>query len=157
MTSKLKGVTLVETMLYIGLFAIILIMVLNFMFTTQESTLRTNRKGEIHKVAQFALQHLDDSFDRADGVSLTNTTFGSEQGKLELTFNTESKQYTLTESRLFYDGVAITPSSVTVNSFYLEPVYQQSPEIVGVRVTFSLTSSADSSITEDINMLYVIK
>lgn len=132
-------------------------MVLNFMFTTQESTLKTNRKGEIHKVSQFVLQHLDESFDMADNIDLANSTFGSEQGKLELFFGTESKQYTLTDSKLYFDGVDITPSSVIVKSFYLEPVYQKEPDIVGVRIALFLLSSADSSITEDINMLYVIK
>ena len=59
---KLKGVTLVETLLYIGLSSIILFVVLSFMLSTQEASSRTSAKTKTHQASQFILEHLHETF-----------------------------------------------------------------------------------------------
>mgnify|MGYP001030301688 CR=1 FL=1 len=158
MKSKLKGVTLVETMLYIGLFSIIILMVLNFMMSTQESTLRNNRRGVVYKASEFIIQHFGSSFDNAISISNTNSLFQNDQGVLELSFSDGAKQYSLADSTLYFDSVPISPPDISVNKFFLEPLYNGDPTIpVAVRISIEIISNEDSDIADTINILSTLR
>ncbi len=80
MKNKLKGVTLLETVLYIGLFSIILFIVVNFMLTAQESSRRTNESERLHRTKHFISQHIDYSFQNSDEIDETNSIFDNDLG-----------------------------------------------------------------------------
>lgn len=153
MKSKLKGITLIETMLYIGLFTIIIIMVLNFMLATQESTLRNNRRGNVYKSSEFVIQHITNSFNNTLTVIDTNM----DSGILELQFADGNKQYFLSDSTLYFDYVPITPPNISVTQFSLEPIYNGIITPVAVRINIQLTSKEDTQITDSINMLSTLR
>lgn len=157
MKSKLKGITLVESLVYIGLFSIIIIMILNFMLTTQEGTLRNIRKSNLHHSSTLIVQHFEESFDTVLSVNETNSIFDNDNGRLELLFDTGLKQYTLVNSRLYFDTVAITPPSLSITKFNLTPVYQGGTDILGIILSLDLVSNKDNSLTEEINMLFTIR
>ncbi len=155
---KLKGVTLIETMLYIGLFSIILLMVLNFMMSTQEATLKNNRRGAVYKTSEFLTQHLTNSFENAISIDNTNSVFGNNNGLLELNFSDGIKQYYLLNSTLFFDSVRITPPDISVTQFFLEPIYNGDPNTpIAVKITIDTVSNSDSTITETINLLSILR
>lgn len=157
MKNRLKGITLIESLVYIGLFAIIIIMILNFMLSAQESTLRNIRKSNLHHSSTLVVQHFEESFNSALRVNDMNSVFEDDNGKLELISEVGAKQYSLINSRLYYDGVAITPPSISVTRFYLEPVYQGKEDILGVILKVDLISNKDNSLSERINMLFTIR
>lgn len=157
MRNRLKGITLIETVVYIAIFSIIIFMILNFMLTTQESTQRTERRAMLYKTSQFLVQHLEDSFDSVINIDTNNSIFNSNQGVLEMIYDTESKQYYISDSTMYYNGIAISPDSVNVSSFNIEPVYQENTEVIGVRVNIDLVSPKDTSVAENINMLFTIR
>lgn len=156
--NKLKGVTLIETMLYIGLFSIILLMVLNFMLSTQEATLKNNRRGTVYKTSEFLTQHLTSSFENALSISNINSVFGNTNGLLELTFSDGSKQYSLSNSTLFFGSVRLTPPDISVTQFLLEPIYNGDPNIpIAVRITIDTVSKSDPTITDTLNLLSILR
>ncbi|PKN02949.1 hypothetical protein CVU76_02905 [Candidatus Dojkabacteria bacterium HGW-Dojkabacteria-1] len=157
MKNRLKGITLIESLVYIGLFAIIIIMILNFMLSAQESTLRNIRKSNLHHSSTLVVQHFEESFNSALRVNDMNSVFEDDNGRLELISEVGAKQYSLINSRLYYDGVAITPPSISVTRFYLEPVYQGKEDILGVILKVDLISNKDNSLSERINMLFTIR
>lgn len=157
MKNRLKGITLIESLVYIGLFAIIIIMILNFMLSAQESTLRNIRKSNLHHSSTLVVQHFEESFNSALRVNDMNSVFEDDNGRLELISEVGAKQYSLINSRLYYDGVAITPPSISVTRFYLEPVYQGKEDILGVILKVDLISNKDNSLNERINMLFTIR
>lgn len=157
MRNRLKGVTLIETMLYIGLFAIIMIIVLNFMLSTQEATLRTNRKSNIHQATEFVTQHINYSFEKAISINSTNSTFGNNQGVLELVFTEGSKQYSVLNSTLYFDGVPITPPTMSVDTFSLDPIYKGVETIIGIRTNIIIHLNDDTNISDTINLLSILR
>ena len=157
MKNRLKGITLIETMLYIGLFSIIILMVLNFMLSTQESTLRNNRRGDVYKSAEFVIQHIEYSFDKAITVSKDNSTFNTNIGILELQFNDGNKQYTLSNSTLYFDTIPITPPNISVTQFSLIPIYNGGELPIAVKINISLVSKDDPKITDTINLLSTLR
>ncbi len=157
MKNRLKGITLIESLVYIGLFAIIIIMILNFMLSAQESTLKNIRKSNLHHSSTLVVQHFEDSFNSVQRVNDINSVFEDDNGRLELISETGAKQYSLINSRIYYDGVAITPTSISVTKFHLEPVYQGKEDILGVILKVDLISNKDNSLSERINMLFTIR
>jgi len=154
-------------MLYIGLFSIIIMIVLNFMFSTQEATLRTNRRSQLNTASEFISQHISYSFSKALSINEESSTFGNNQGVLELQLqegyrqytmaNGRIRQYTMANGRIYYDSIPITPSNIVVSSFSLTPVYDRSNVPIGIRTEILLFSSGDSNLTETLNMLLILR
>lgn len=157
MRNRLKGLTLIETMLYIGLFSIIILMVLNFMLSTQESTQKNNRRGRVYKSAEFIVQHINYSFNKALIVNEENSVFGTDIGILELQFADASKRYTVSNATLYFDDTPITPSNISVTQFSLTPMYNGVTTPIAVKIDIRLVSEEDISITDTINLLSTLR
>ena len=157
MKNRLKGITLVETLLYIGLFSIIIVIIMNFMLSAQEATRRNDINSNISRTAELITQHLSYSFDRTISVNELNSVFNNNIGVLELNFANESKQYTLIDSTLYFDSIPITPSTISVNQFLLEPTYKNGTTIIGVRITIELQSKIDSTFRQTVNLLEIVR
>ena len=157
MTNRLRGVTLIETMLYIGLFSIILMVIMNFMFSTQEATERTNARTSLHQSVEFVNQHISETFKTVQSINDVSSVYNDNNGVISIITGGISNQYTLQNSRPYYNDIPITPNTVSVSSFFLQPVYDSDNITIGVRVTSLLVSKSDSSITEEINLLTVLR
>lgn len=157
MKNRLKGITLIETMLYIGLFSVIIIIVLNFMLSTQEATQKTQSRSDVHRVAEFVSQHINHSFNKTLSVNPLTSIFDSSQGVLDLQFTEGSKQYTISNSRLYFDGIPITPTNVTINSFTVQPVYKGTDTIIGIKTDIDILSRKDPSVVDSLNLLLLIR
>ncbi len=157
MKNRLKGITLVETVLYIGLFSSIIIIVLNFMLSTQEATQRTNIKSHLSTASEFVSQHINYSFNKTISVNENTSIFNNDQGVLDLHLIDGDKQYTLSNSRIYFDGTPITPSNISVTKFSLEPIYKGTDLIIGIRTEIIFVSNQNDDFTETINILSIIR
>ncbi len=156
MRNRLKGVTLIETMIYIALFSIILLIIINFMFSAQESTMRNNRRAELQKTIEFLTQHVTDTFDRTNSVNTENCVFLDNQGVLNITTDMVN-EYKLEDGRILFNNIPITPKGILVGSFRLEPVNDSFDKTIGVRFSIQLSSREDSPVAQEINLLTVIR
>ena len=155
---KLKGVTLVETLLYIGLSSIILFVVLSFMLSTQEASSRTSAKTKTHQASQFILEHLHETFRQVKSIDQTSSVFNNDNGKLFVVFSDGMRNYSLTNSQILFDSTLITPKTVNVTKFLLEPIRdKKDTSIIAVKITIHLISTEDTKVSEDINFLGVIR
>ncbi len=157
MKNKLKGITLMETVLYIGLFSIVLFLILSFMLSTQEGNLRTQRRSTVHTSAQFLKQHFDYSFTKVIGINVATSVFNTDNSVLDLTFSSGTRKYSLSNTRILFNEVPITPSSVVVLKFFAEPIYNKKGAIVAVKVSTDILSAADSKVKETLNFLLVVR
>lgn len=157
MKNRLKGVTLLETVIYIGLFSLVIVMVLSFMLSTTESTTRTMRRSILYQSMEFVIGHIDDTLSKSNLISTTNSVFDDTNGILEINISGEAKQYTLVDSRIYYDGVPITSTSVVVENFELHPSTNGNGDVIGITVISTLRSVKDNSLTENINLLFTLR
>jgi competence protein ComGC len=156
MKNRLKGFTLVETMMYIGLFSIIIIMVISFMISTQQSTAKTEKEEAIFRSSQFISQHLKHTIKEADSLDEANTVFDNDDGKISLIMPTGTKVYQLFEQRLSFDSTLISNSKILVDKFHITPIYDDL-DIVGLKIEIELIDKMDQSISDTINILELLK
>lgn len=152
MKNRLKGLTLIETVLYIGLFSIILLMVISFMLMTQESASNTESTESLYDSSQFITQHINYTFENAQTVDDTDSLFNIDSGKLTLVVDTLPKTYQIQNQQIYYDGVPVSPPHISVEKFYLTPIYKET-EITAVRINILLRDKVNTNRTEEINLL----
>jgi Tfp pilus assembly protein FimT len=152
MKNKLKGLTLIETVLYIGLFSIILLMVVSFMLSTQQSTEKTNSSEDLFKSSQFIIQHINHTFENSYSVDEANSSFEVDSGILSLEFESVNKTYQIQDQQLYFDGVAISPPDIIVERFFLTPIYKET-DITAVRFEILLRDKKNTDYMEEINLL----
>lgn len=154
---KLQGVTLVETLLYIGIFTLIMITILNFTLSTQEANNMNNIKSEIHTTSEFLALHFSDSFEKTLSIDKDSSIFNSNQGQLDIIFSSGVNQYTFTNNKILFNNTPITTPRITVTQFLLEPVYKGTDTIIGVEITIGMQSTKDPSFSKTINLLEIVR
>ena len=157
MKNKLKGVTLVETMLYIGIFSIFIFTIINFMLSTQEATSNNNEKNKLNATTEYLSQHFSDSFEKELSVNEELSVFNTDNGVLLLTFLNGENQYTLSNSTIYFNGIAITPPEQLVTQFRLEPMYKSTDKLVGMRISLVIQSKKTPNLTENLNIIKVVR
>lgn len=155
--NKLKGITLLETLVYITLFSMILFVIINFMLGTQETTKRTSQRNSIHQSTQFVKQHLDYSFQKVKDVKEDSSSFNNENGVLSLTFADGIKAYKLSNNRIYFNDIEITPKNMRVTKLHFEPIYSKKNKIMAVKISTKLVSILEPKVFEDITYLAVIR
>ncbi|HNW33139.1 MAG TPA: hypothetical protein P5098_02020 [Candidatus Dojkabacteria bacterium] len=154
---KLQGITLVETLLYIGIFTLIMFTIMNFMLSTQESNRRNDIKTEIHKTSEFLSLHLSDSFEKTLSVNKDTSIFNSNQGQLDINFSSGINQYKVSNNKILFNNIPLTTPNITVTQFLLEPVYKGTDNIIGVEITIGIQSTKNPSFSEIINLLEIVR
>lgn len=154
---KLKGLTLMETVLYVGLTASIMIIIVSFMLSTQESSQRTQSRVNIHQASSFAIQHIYYSMGKTLSINTEQSVFENDNGVLALNLDGGTKIYKLENSRVLYNSIPITPTNVVVRKMYLEPVLNRKDEVVAAKVTFEISSINKFSQTKIFNFLAIVR
>lgn len=157
MKNRLKGTTLMETVLYIGILSLILFILVNFLLSTTEATVRTERKADVYDSSEFITQHLDYIFSDITSINPTKSTFNSDNGTLFLYMNSGEHNYTLIDKKLLYDGTNISSKKVEINKFNIVPLKNRKDETVGVKIALEISSSKDPKIRKEIKTLYTIR
>lgn len=157
MKNNLKGITLIETIIYIGIFALFLPIVMNFMLSTQESTRRNNYNLQLSKSVEFISEHLDYSFEKVKSIKEEDCIFNEDRGVLVLNTTNETVSYTVSNSKIYYNTTPITPSNMSITQFRIEPIYNHLNIATGVRIFVALQSKHDPSMTTSFNLLENIR
>lgn len=155
--NKLKGITLLETLVYITLFSMILFVIVNFMLGTQETTRRTSQRNSIHQSAQFVKQHLDHSFQKVKDIKEDGSSFNNDNGVLSLAFLDGVKTYRLSNNRIYFNDIEITPKNTRVTRLHFEPIYSKKNKVMAVKVSARIISIAEPKVFEEITYLAVIR
>lgn len=157
MKNRLKGVTLIETMLYIGIFSIIIVIIINFMLSTQEATRTNDIESSLQRSSSFISQHLNSSFKKVKSIDEVNSIFNNDQGRLSIVFSTGNKEYSLTNSKLMFDAEQITPNNLLIRVFNITPIYKEPDSIIGINISITIESKIDSSLSHTSNLLYLVQ
>lgn len=157
MKNRLKGTTLVETVLYIAILTSILFVMVSFMLSTREATMRTERRSNVYSTSEFLTQHLGYIFASVTSINETKSSFNVDNGSLYANIGSGEHYYTLTDNKLIYDGTPISGNNVLIRKFNIEAVHNKKNEVVGVRVTLEIVASRDAQVKKEITTLYTIR
>lgn len=142
---NIKATTLVETILYLGLFAIIFIVIIQFAFTIGDATDRASAQNELQRNLIFINEHLEETIRSSVAVDDTNTTFSDPDGTLRLTRESGYLEYTVNNGVLtLSDGTNtydLSSPRLNLSQFQIERIDNRDGSIGGVQVTFVINSN----------------
>ena len=157
-----KGISLLETLVYLGLFLVIFVTIMQFLFIISENNLVARQRNELQKSVIFLTEHLDISVQNADSVDSLNSTFTSDDGALQLVTNggVEYQNYSITGGRIQFDNngdlTFLTPPEYTVTKLFLEEVHDVNAVVIGVKTTIELRATKKTSVNETIETIFLL-
>lgn len=159
--NRLKAVSLIEVIVYLALFGMIFITIIQFFLAMQQFNERTSLRNGIQFETVFVSSHFDLSAESADSIIVAESIFESSNGviTLETPAGTDI-EYSLIDGRIQVDrnGVAnfITSNRVEVTNLRFEEVLTPFDTNIGFRLIMDLNNSANPTITESITTSFIV-
>lgn len=149
--TKFKALTLVEVVVYLALFGILSLVIVQFFVRIYEYQKDLESKEELYKAMLFTNEHLSQSFEEYESVNGASSVFSSDNGILRLEDGADYLVYSVDNLHLTVDknGIEsnITNSDIYVTKFFLEDIVYESG-IVGVNVEIIFfDSNNNNSVT----------
>ncbi len=164
---KLKAFTLIEVVVYMALFALIFVMIIEFSISIRQINSSTNTSTRLDNAMIFANQVLETNLSNIQTVVSINSAFDSDNGVLNAILkNGETVEFKIAQNRLVITkGTTtspITPVEVFVNKFNITPVYTSDTtltNIIGIKINLSIYVENNSEPRKDrtiTNSFYIL-
>ena len=155
-----KGITLVETLLYLGLFAMIFLVIIRFYLFVSVNDRLAKHTNRLSRAGIFVNEHIDDSFGESTALNVGESIFDSPNGVLALTGDATAYQYSIQNNDLVFTsgGIStrITGDLVEVDSFYLEKLVDEDALPIGVKMTLVVSTSVEDSMSRTYQTSYIL-
>jgi hypothetical protein len=157
---KFRAITLMELLIYLALFGVIFVSVLQFTLQVEENNRRSLNHNLLQKYSIYLNQHMAQAVDDTDSVDIAGSTFANSQGVLDLNpFAGGAITYRLTTGQLSINrgsgAVNITPSYLTIDNFTVERIRDSAGGDVGVKITVHMYSNFDSDVDNTLQTNYM--
>ena len=158
---KVKAFTIIETVIYLGIFAFIFIAVVQFYFTVARGNQLAGERNEIQKAIIFLDQHMKSSFESSVDVDTLNSTFNNDNGVLSLNTTSGYVEYSVSSNRILFDENGtfsdyVTTDDFIITKFYLEEIEDSDSIVVGVKLTLDISSRVlPDTVTETYVTSYI--
>lgn len=136
---KSYGFTLVELLLYAGLFSILLIVLLSLFSSLISIQLESESTSNITQDGQFLLARLNYDIARSDAIVLP-ATLGASQSAMTLTIASSSAQYTTSQGNLLLGTDKLNSFATTVSNFSVTRLTNANNDDI-LSISFILTSA----------------
>jgi len=161
---KYSAITLVETLVYIGVFGIIFVVIIQFLIMMSDNNRLTQQRLETSRSKLFLYEHLEKSFLDADTLSVQDTTFDNDSGVLTITDQSiaEELHYEIVNGSLIFargsdSSIILTSTNIIVTKFYLEDILDVDLNVIGVDVLLEFSYRNSPNISESIHHLYKLR
>lgn len=156
-----KGFTVIEMLLYIGLSAFVIVILLQVVLDVLDNRTDTTESIDLQQEARFAVQRVMTEGTRAESVAIEASDFGVVNGTLQLEMSESAINPTVFS---MLDGTlavtqgagslqALTSDNVVVQSFFLTDASNESSGVqsirVGIRIAGTGALANESYVLED--------
>jgi len=158
---KLKAITLVESTIYLALFGIMFIAIMQFVITMRDNNRVAIEKVDLERVVIFLTNHISDTTKNATSIDEANSVFALNDGKLRIIKEGNNYEYKLENGSLIYTDnttpIMILDPDYKVTRFYLEKIYNNQNSLLGTRLELTVESIKTSKNFKAIRTSYILK
>lgn len=159
--SKRKGVTLIETLVYLALLGFILTTLGGFATFIIKSNSAANDKIDIQKNIIFLNEHFSDIFKSSTAIVPANSIFNSNTGKIQLTATGKTYIYQIVSNKLSVNvnGTEnqLINSAYRTDTFNIQQVYDSKNNLVGAKIQIILTSISNDTVQGSLDSMFLLK
>lgn len=159
-----KGITLIEVVIYLAVFSIFFIGMINFFYSLSENNRISGENLKVDRATIFTSQHLEDIFKKGSSIDEGESIFDSDSGKLTVElkggeyayYPTDEVVYNVVDGVLLANGTPITRSDLDVSKFLLEKIKDNSDNLIGVRITIKVSSKLRDKVSQEFSNNYLL-
>ena len=143
-----KGISLIETVVYLALFAVVFTVIVSFFITVSNANKGAKDKQQLEYVSLFVIKHLEQNLQSETISSVTTDS-------IVFTGNGVSNNYVFSDRIQFNNGIQIipvTPLFVSISNTILTSVKDKNNNIVGVEIDFRVNSISDTSLHREVHL-----
>lgn len=150
---KYKGITLVESIIYLSLFGLVFVAIIQFFVSTIYANKNTRSLQRIENTAIFLNDHFLEEFQDATNVTIISYSH------FEIDVDGVSYDYSIVNDRLIAnDGAdtAVTPFFIQIDNPNFSAIRDMSGNTIGLQMTFDLVDRYDSKITRSFDSIFIL-
>ena len=158
---KLKGITIAETLIYLALFGIIFIAIVEFFITMRDNNRITIEKINLEKVTLYLTNHISDGFKNSIGIDENNSVFAQDASKIRILKNGKYIEYSLQNNSIIYsdNGTVLTilDPDYRVTRLFMEKILNDKNILQGIRLEMTIVSIKNANDIKSIQTSYILK
>ena len=155
-----SGITLFEVLLYVALFGLIFVTILQYATTITQFNRTARERTVLGKQILFVDEHIRDTVARSMQIQESQSIFNANMGTIQLDSGVGIFRYLVSDGRLLFfedsDAESITDPSCRVTRFYLEPVMNDVDELMGFRLQLTVEMQSDEPETRSFTASYLL-
>lgn len=157
MTKKLKAITLVETLVYIAIFSMFMLVIMQFLISTQINQDKIYKELELEMNRIFLTNHLEDELRYNFNFDKNNSTLDENDSYAVFLNNQETLIYRIENGDFILekgsDITKLTNNKATIESFHLETINTAEGEIAAIKINIGLEHKDNSRVTNNFSTL----
>lgn len=158
---KLKAITIFEVLIYLALFGILFMSIVQFVIAVRDSNLMAETRSELEKASIYTMNHLNSNFALANDINSSESIFENDIGKIRLTLTGKFAEYYITDGVLYFNDNGtvhnITNPDYYFNRFNLEEIENNDAELKGIRCIIEIVSIKDATVKKVITTSFILK
>jgi type II secretory pathway pseudopilin PulG len=159
--STKKGFTLLETVVYLAIFGVVFITMVQFSFAMGTFSKRNEENILVERNTIFINEHIDSQFKIIQSIDANNSIFNNASGRLNIVTQNGAVSYYIQNNQLFVavggNNYTLSTAGSEVTNFYLERVKSiKTGNLIGARLNMTLRSKSNPTITKVTQTSFII-
>jgi hypothetical protein len=157
MTKKLKAITLTETLVYIAIFSIFMLTMMQFFISIQINQDKVYKEMELEMNKIFLINHFEENLKDNFIFDSINSIINGDKDTLVFRNQGGNIQYKISNNDLILERVGveekISNRKASIQSFYIEPILNKENEIIAVKINFVIQHTDNYRIQQNFSTL----
>ncbi len=157
-----KGMTLIEVIVYLALFAIFFTTILRFVRVISEYNKIAEDRIIINQTSIFVAEHIKDIVENSLAIDTVNSDLSQPLSTVRLNKGTSYVEYSIENSKLVFTEAStnqtiLTPSQVGISLFELNPILNSDEtQLLGIKAKITIYNFKTPKVNTTIETSYIL-
>lgn len=156
---KYKGITLIESTVYLGIFAMLFLAMMQFYFTIGTSNQRSSAQTTLQKNKIFLSEHTELTIRDSDGLDVANSIIETDSSSVRFHQGDSYVEYYVIDGVLYLDdgnvATRLTPPTVEVERFRADLTQDSDNTLYYLQLQIDLRDKNIDTIQQEIELFYI--
>ncbi len=159
-TTKYNGITMMESVIYLGMFAMLFLTLMQFYFNIGQANQRSSATLNIQRFEIFLTEHLEDTMRNSDSFDSANSTTDVDLSTVRVAYGAGYKEYYVNDGTLYItDGTntyAITSPNIDVKKFRADVVQDADTTMYRIDFTIEMSDRNITTLSLEHELFYIL-
>lgn len=160
MENRYKGITLIELVIYLSLFTLVVMVIVQFFAMVVDKNVHAERMLEQSRNELYISQTINQLSEKLNSINFNNSIAGNDNGKIVFQSGGDNVEIFLQNNVLYLResnvDYRLSVPQVIVEKFLLETLRNQANEIIGYNITLNLRHNLLNNSVESYQYVFAV-